>query len=270
MFNFFKKTVKTIKNVFRKSEDEVKLELMEMGFPFDLAEKMVEEYKEGKSIEEIIKENVADESKKINELLNPKEKPYVILVIGNNGSGKTTFIYKLAWFLKSKGKKVLISASDTFRAAAIEQLENLAKKINVPIVKGEYGKDPVAVAFDALKKAKEEDFDYLIIDTAGRLHSRSDLLMQLEKMKRKIKPNLTLLVIDATIGQDIVDLIEEYKDLFDEIVVNKVDIENKSSAFFVAKYFDKPIVFLGIGQDKEDLVIYRKEELIKELFENKD
>ncbi len=267
MLGFIKKAFSSVKSFFSKDPEELKLELLDIGVPYELAEKIVEEYKKSNKID-FLRNYLADESKKLDELLNPKEKPYIILVIGSNGSGKTTFIYKLAWLLKSKGKKVLISASDTFRAAAIEQLENLANKIDVPVVKGEYGKDPVAVAFDALKKAKSEGFDYLIIDTAGRMHSRSDLLLQLDKMKRKIKPNLSLLVVDATVGQDIVELIEDFKDYFDEVVVNKLDIEPKPGVFFTAKYFNKPIMFLGTGQNKEDLVVYKKEEILKELTAN--
>jgi fused signal recognition particle receptor len=263
MLKFFKKIKESFENLVKKDPEELKLELVSYGVPFEIAEKIVEDYKENRDLKKIIEDNIAEESKKINELLNPSKKPYVILVLGVNGSGKTTFIYKLSWFLKNKGKKVLVSASDTFRAAAIEQLEELLKKIDVPVIKGKYGQDPTSVAFDAMKKAKEENFDYVLIDTAGRLHSRSDLLLQIEKMKRKLNPDLTLLVVDSTVGQDLEEQFEEFKEFFDEVVANKIDIDDKSSVFFVAKYYNKPIIFLGTGQNKEDLKIYKKEEILK-------
>jgi len=266
MLKLFKKIKESMENLIKKSPEELKLELISYGVPFEIAEKIVEDYQNDRDLKKIIEKYTAEESKKLEELLNPNKKPYVILVLGVNGSGKTTFIYKLSWLLKNKGKKVLVSASDTFRAAAIEQLEELLNKIEVPLVKGKYQQDPTSVAFEALKKAKEGNFDYLLIDTAGRLHSKSDLLLQIEKMKRKIKPDLSLLVVDATTGQDLEEQFEEFKDYFDEIVANKVDIDDKSNVFFVAKYFNKPIIFLGIGQAKEDLIVYKKEEILNKFL----
>ncbi|HIQ51429.1 MAG TPA: DUF2075 domain-containing protein [Nautiliaceae bacterium] len=263
MLRFFKKIKESFENLIGKSPEELKLELVSYGVPFELADKIVEDYKKNRDLKKIIKDNIAEESKRLKELLNPKSKPYIILVLGINGSGKTTFVYKLAWLLKKEGKKVLVSASDTFRAAAIEQLEELLKKIDVSLVKGNYRQDPTSVAFEALQEAKEKNFDYLIIDTAGRLHSKRDLLLQIEKMKRKIRPNLSVLVVDSTTGQDLGEQFEEFKDYFDEVVATKVDIDDKSSVFFVSKYFDKPIIFLGTGQGKEDLIIYKKEEILK-------
>jgi fused signal recognition particle receptor len=266
MFGFLKKTVKSIKEkLVGKDEEELKLELIELGFSFDLAERLVNELKEKNlKINELLKEYIADESKKIEELLNPNKKPYVIVVLGLNGSGKTTFIHKLAFLLNKKGKKVLVVASDTFRAAAIEQLEELVNRVNIPLFKGNYGQDPAAVAFDGVEKAKKEGFDYVIIDTAGRMHSNKRLLEELKKIIRVAKADLNLLVVDATIGQDLEEQLKAFSGLFDEIVVNKVDIDEKGSIFFIAKQFDKPIIFLGMGQNKEDLKIYEKEEILKE------
>ncbi len=266
MFGFLKKTIKSIKDkLVGKNEEELKLELIELGFSFDLAERVVKELKEKNlEIKDLFKKYIAEESKKIEELYNPNKKPFVVVVLGLNGSGKTTFIYKLSYLLNKKGKRVLIVASDTFRAAAIEQLEELAKKINVPIFKGEYGKDPAAVAFDGVEKGKKEGFDYVIIDTAGRMHSNKRLLEELRKIIRVSKSDLNLLVVDATVGQDLEEQLEAFNDLFDEIVVNKVDIDEKGSIFFIAKQFNKPIIFLGIGQDKDDLEIYKKEKVLEE------
>ncbi len=128
--------------------------------------------------------------------------PHVILIVGVNGNGKTTTIAKLAHYYKSQGKSVLVAASDTFRAAATEQLDLWAQRIGVEIVKGKLGADPAAVAFDAVAAAKSRGIDIVLIDTAGRLHTKNDLMHELEKIKRVSKPHETLLVLDATIGQN--------------------------------------------------------------------
>ncbi len=266
MFGTIKKTLKNLKEkVVGKSDEEIMLELVECGLPLDLAEEVVKKRREEKkNLKDILKQYVAEESNKIEELEKSNKKPYVIVVIGLNGSGKTTFIYKLSNFLKNKGKKVLVVASDTFRAAAIEQLEELVKKIGVDLYKEEYGKDSTAVAFEGVKKGEKEGYDYVIIDTAGRIHSNKRLLEEIKKMIRKIKPNLSLLTVDATIGQDLEEQLLSFEELYDEIVVNKVDIDEKGSIFFIAKQFNKPILFLGMGQDKDDLKIYKKEEILDE------
>lgn len=201
--------------------------------------------------------------------------PVVILVVGVNGTGKTTTIGKLACQLGSEGKKVLLCAGDTFRAAAVEQLEIWGQRTSAEVIKQRPGADPSAVLFDSLTTAKARDFDYVIVDTAGRLHTKTNLMTELEKMRRVAPrvipgaPHEVLLVMDATTGQN---GLQQAK-LFTEkvgvtgIVLTKLDGTAKGGVVLaIARELRLPIRYVGIGEQKEDLVPFDPEQFIESLF----
>ena len=190
------------------------------------------------------------------------ESPHVILVVGVNGSGKTTSLAKLASHFRKMGKTVLIAAGDTFRAAAVEQLEMWAKKLDVPLIKSQPGSDPSAVAFDALSAAKARNIDIVLIDTAGRLQTKTDLMQELGKVGRVIKkqipqaPHETLLVLDATIGQNAIDQTRIFHQFtpITGIVLTKLDGSSKGGiAVAIQKEMKIPILWIGTGEEDKDL-----------------
>lgn len=203
------------------------------------------------------------------------QKPYTILVIGVNGVGKTTTIAKLANYFITKGKKVVLGACDTFRAAATEQLDIWAKRAGVDIVKQAEGADPAAVAYDSLKSAIAKNADVLIIDTAGRLHTKSNLMEELKKIKRVLKkegdiyPQETLLVLDATVGQNAISQVRTFKDSIDitGIIMTKLDGTAKGGILInIVKEFGIPIMFVGVGEKLDDLEPFDAEAYAKGLF----
>lgn len=199
----------------------------------------------------------------------------VILVVGVNGVGKTTTIGKLAAKYKIMGKKVLLGAGDTFRAAAVEQLEEWAKRANVDILKGKEGADPASVVFDTLTKAQSEKYNIAIIDTAGRLHNKQNLMRELEKIngiiKKKIKNNFyeSILVIDGTTGQNGLNQAKEFNEVTDltGFIVTKLDGTAKGGIVFsVSEELKKPIKFIGLGEKINDLVEFEAKEFIEAIF----
>lgn len=197
--------------------------------------------------------------------------PTVILVAGVNGSGKTTSIAKLAFWLESKGKRVLLCASDTFRAAAVEQLTLWSERIGCDIVKQGTGADPAAVAFDATEAAVARRVDYLIVDTAGRLHTQKNLMRELEKIVRVIRkripeaPHETLLVLDATTGQNAIRQAREFSEVapVTGLVLAKLDGTAKGGAVFgIRQSLDIPVKFIGVGEQLEDLAQFDPEEFV--------
>ncbi len=208
--------------------------------------------------------------------LYPSGSPHVILIEGVNGNGKTTSVAKLAWFYKKQGKQVLIAAADTFRAAAIEQLDLWASRAGVEIVKGAPKSDPAAVAFDAIKAAQSRQCDVVIIDTAGRLHTKTDLMRELEKIHRITgkalpgAPHETLLVLDATIGQNGVDqakLFHQFTPLTG-LILTKLDGTAKGgTAIAIQKALNIPIRYIGIGEGMEDLKLFDAPSFVKSIFE---
>ena len=202
-------------------------------------------------------------------------KPYVLMVVGVNGVGKTTTIGKLASRIKAEGNDVLICAADTFRAAASEQLEIWAKRSDVPLIQQKQGTDPAAVLFDALQSAKARNSDVLIVDTAGRLHNKSNLMAELEKMKRIAgrevpeAPHETLLVIDAVTGQNGLEQARQFLKVADVtgIVLTKLDGTAKGGiAVAIAKELNLPIRYVGIGEGVEDLMVFDAENYVNGLF----
>lgn len=203
------------------------------------------------------------------------EKPFVILAVGVNGVGKTTTIGKLAGRFISEGKSVLLAAADTFRAAAIEQLEIWAKRTGAQIVKHQGGADPAAVAFDAIEAAKARNIDVVIVDTAGRLHTKSPLMEELKKIKRVIDkalpgaPHETLLVVDATTGQNALRQAEIFNSATSVtgIALTKLDGTAKGGIVFaISRELGIPIRIIGIGEKIEDLRDFDTEEFVKALF----
>lgn len=202
-------------------------------------------------------------------------KPYVLMVVGVNGVGKTTTIGKLAQRIKNEGNDVLICAADTFRAAASDQLEIWATRAGVQIVQQKQGTDPAAVLFDALAAAKARSSDVLIVDTAGRLHNKANLMAELEKMKRissrevEGAPHETLLVIDAVTGQNGLEQARQFMKTADVtgIVLTKLDGTAKGGiAVAIAKELNLPIRYVGIGEQVDDLMVFDPESYVNGLF----
>ena len=205
----------------------------------------------------------------------PEGNPFVILTVGVNGVGKTTTIGKLAHRFKSDGKKVMLCASDTFRAAAVEQLEIWASRADVPLIKQKAGADPSAVLFDALRSAKVRKIDYVIVDTAGRLHTKHNLMAELEKMKRIAKrevpgaPHEVVLVLDATTGQNGLTQAREFTKSagVTGLVLTKLDGTAKGGVVTaIAKELKIPIRFVGVGEKIDDFIEFSADDFVESLF----
>ncbi len=195
-------------------------------------------------------------------VLKPAHRPHVVLVVGVNGSGKTTTIGKLAHFYRGQGKGVVLAAGDTFRAAAVEQLKIWGERIGVPVISGASGADAAGLAFEALNRAKDEGADLLLIDTAGRLHNKTDLMAELGKIIRVLKklepsaPHECLLVLDATIGQNAITQVETFRALVqvNGLVVTKLDGTARGGVLVaLAERFKLPVRAIGVGEGAEDL-----------------
>ena len=229
--------------------------------------------------EEEVKEALRDEIKKIfdevDNSLNLNTKPSVILVVGVNGVGKTTSIGKIANKLKNDGKKVVIAAADTFRAAAVEQLEVWAKRSGSELVKKEEGHDPASVVYEAIKRTKEMDADVLIVDTAGRLHNKKYLMDELHKIKKVINKEMgdlsqeVLLVLDATTGQNAINQVKAFKQETDVtgLVLTKLDGSSKGGVVVGIVEENKiPVKFIGVGEQIDDMEIFNSEDFAKAII----
>ncbi len=239
--------------------------------------------------ERVKKENIKDEQgvrealrKEIQEIFDATDntlkletKPAVILVVGVNGVGKTTSIGKIANRLKRDGKKVVVAAADTFRAAAVEQLEIWANRVGCDIVKREKGVDPASVVYDAIKITKEKNADVLICDTAGRLHNKKYLMDELIKIKKVIDKELpdsseeVLMVLDATTGQNAISQVQAFKETVDitGIVLTKLDGTAKGGAVIGIVNENKvPVKFIGVGEQVDDMEIFNSEDFVKALI----
>lgn len=207
--------------------------------------------------------------------LPENKKPYVLLVVGVNGVGKTTTIGKLAYNYKNAGKEVLLGAADTFRAAAVDQLTIWSERVDVPIVKQPMGSDPAAVAYDAVKSGVAKKSDIVIIDTVGRLHNKIHLMDELSKIKRVIQkvipdaPHEVLLVLDGSTGQNAVEQAKQFTAATDvtSIAITKLDGTAKGGVVLaIANQFKIPVKYIGVGEKMTDLLIFDKHEFVDSLF----
>lgn len=232
-------------------------------------------------LNEILREEIASllsetESGEETEFVIPKDKkPYVIMVVGVNGAGKTTTIGKLAYQLKKAGYSVVLGAADTFRAAAIDQLQVWADRVGVPIVKQQMGSDPASVAFDTLQSGVTQNADVVIIDTAGRLHNKVNLMNELSKVKRVMQkvvpdaPHEVLLVLDGSTGQNAFEQAKQFTATTEvtSLAVTKLDGTAKGGVVIgISDQFQIPVKYIGVGEGIEDLQVFNKYEFVDSFF----
>lgn len=234
-----------------------------------------ENIKESEEVKNALRDEISNIFADINPKLELEKKPAIILMVGVNGAGKTTSIGKIANKLRKEGKKVIIAAGDTFRAAAVEQLEEWAKRAECKLVKGPEGIDPASVIFDGIKVAKEENADVLICDTAGRLQNKKYLMDELEKIKRVIDRELpesskeTLLVLDASTGQNAISQVKSFKEAtgITGLIVTKLDGTAKGGVVIGIVEENKiPIKFVGIGEKIDDMEEFSSEDFINAII----
>ena len=286
--NSFNEKMNNVFSNFRKVDEELLEELEEVIIMSDVGVetslKIIDNLRtrikrEKIEDEEGVKKALREEIKKIfddvQENNEEKSKPSVILVVGVNGVGKTTSIGKIANRLRQDGKKVVIAAADTFRAAAVEQLEIWADRANCDIVKRKEGSDPASVVYDAIKVAKEKNADILICDTAGRLHNKKYLMDELEKIKKVIDKELpdsskeVLMVLDATTGQNAISQVKAFKETVDinGIILTKLDGTAKGGAIIgIVSENNIPVKFIGVGEQIDDMEKFNSEDFVKALI----
>ncbi len=285
MFGFIKKsldkTVNAIKTVAPKkktffTKDELEDILLEADVEYDLVEIIIEQTYQDKITREILRSKLlatlAYTSYKEAEFTSP----FVELIIGVNGAGKTTTIAKLAQKYKDEGKTVILGAGDTFRAAAIEQLTLWSKKLDIPIVSSKQGHDSSAVAYDTINSAKSKGFDHVIIDTAGRLHTQKNLANELIKINKicnkahQNAPHRTLLILDGTQGNSAIAQAKAFHEMIgiDGIIITKLDGTAKGGSLFSIAYaLELPILYIGTGEQVQDLVKFDKYNFVDSLLD---
>lgn len=229
-------------------------------------------------LRQILKSEILEllsESTISNDISRQPNTPYVIMVVGVNGVGKTTTIGKLAHYYKQQGKKVVLGAADTFRAAAVDQLVIWAERVGVEIVKQDMGSDPAAVAFDTLQSAVKKNADVVIIDTAGRLHNKVNLMNELTKIKNVMKkvfsdaPHDVMLVLDASTGQNAIEQAKQFTlaTEVNSLALTKLDGTAKGGvAIGISDQFKIPIKYIGVGEGMDDLQVFNKEEFVDSFF----
>jgi fused signal recognition particle receptor len=285
--------IKHTLNTKSKIDDDLIDEIEEILFTSDLGSNATtkiidnlrdrikkEKYEHTDEVFRVLKEELSTllETDDFDNVINPviKEKPYVLVVVGVNGAGKTTTIGKLSNIYRERGLKVLVIAADTFRAAAVEQLERWATRANVDIISQKQGADPAAVVYDGLTSALHREYDIVLIDTAGRLHTKSNLMEELNKIQRVIKKLIprgqdeTILVLDGTVGQNGIVQAKVFREFIDVsgIVITKLDGTAKGGAIVGIKdELGIPIHMIGVGEKIEDLQRFVPTEFVNALFE---
>ena len=273
---------------FRKVDEELLEELEEALIMSDmgvetstqiiknLREKIKKEkIEDGEQVKEALREEIEKILEKCDNSLKLETKPSVILVVGVNGVGKTTSIGKMSARLARDGKKVIVAAADTFRAAAVEQLEIWAQRAGAEVVKRAEGADPASVVFEAIRRTKESNADVLIIDTAGRLHNKKYLMDELNKIQKVVNKEMAeaskevLLVIDATTGQNAISQVKAFKEQADitGIVLTKLDGTAKGGAVVgIVQENDIPVKFIGVGEQIDDMEIFNSKDFVKAII----
>ena len=274
---------KITENEFNDIFDDLELLLLDNNVALDAVDDIKNNLEKKLVGREIKKEELENEIKNelkaaIEDILiepdNPLEfikiadKPFKILFFGINGTGKTTSIAKITSFLKNAGFSVVLAAGDTFRAASIEQIGEHADKLNVPLIKQDYGADPAAVGYDAIQYAKKNKIDVVLIDTAGRMHTKSNLMAEMEKIIRVTEPDLKVFVAESIAGNDAVDQAKAFHEAvdIDGIILSKADIDEKGGTIIsVSHATGKPIFYLGTGQNYEDVELFNKQKFVDSL-----
>ena len=285
----FSKISKKIKTSTIKKEhidkifEELEIILLENSVALEVVDKIKEnlskdlegiEVKKGeieKTITKNLKKSISDvllDSPNLIKEIKEKDGTYTIIFFGINGSGKTTSISKLANKLQKEGIDCVFAAADTFRAASIEQLEKHGENLKIPVIKHQYGADPAAVAFDAKKYAEKNKIKCVLVDTAGRMYTKENLLKQMEKITRVCKPDKKFFVGESITGNDMVEQAKAFDETIgiDGSILTKADVDEKGGAILSVSYLtQKPIYFLGIGQKYEDLQEFKKKNILKNL-----
>ncbi len=286
--NSFEEKMNNVFSTFRKVDEDLLEELEEVLIMSDVgvetSTKIIsnlrdrikkEKIEDAEDVKQALREEIKEIFDSVDNSLHLDTKPSVILVVGVNGVGKTTSIGKMANRLKQDGKKVVVAAADTFRAAAVEQLEIWANRAGCDIVKREEGVDPASVVFDAIKVAKEKDADVLICDTAGRLHNKKYLMDELIKIKKVIDKELpdaskeVLMVLDATTGQNAISQVKAFKETVDitGLILTKLDGTAKGGVVIgIVNENKMPVKFIGIGEKIDDMEIFSSDDFVKALI----
>jgi len=291
--SFFKKItsrlskVKITEKEFDVYSDELKMLLLENNVAYEVAEKIIQKLREKVVNQEFLKKEVEEQIRYslrdiIEDILietfdipgriklkNESEKePFVILFCGINGSGKTTSVAKVAEYLKRKKISVVLAAADTFRAASIEQLKKHGERLGINVIAHNYGSDPASVGFDAIKYAKKNFIECVLIDTAGRMHTAKNLLREMEKIVRVCKPDVKIFVGESITGNDAVEQAKAFNEAIgiDGVILTKADIDEKGgTALSIGFITKKPILFLGTGQEYENMEPFDKRKFVEKL-----
>ena len=286
--NSFDEKINNVFSTFRKVDEDFLEELEEalimsdigMETSIKIVDKLrktikKESLKDEEDVKNALRKEMQEILDEVDNGLHLETKPSVILVVGVNGVGKTTSIGKIANRLRKDGKKVVVAAADTFRAAAVEQLEIWSQRSGAEIVKREEGRDPASVVFDAIKRTKEIDADVLIVDTAGRLHNKQYLMDELRKIKKVIEKEMSecsqevLLVIDGTTGQNAISQVKAFKAETDVtgLILTKLDGTAKGGVVLGIVEENKiPVKFIGIGEQMDDMEIFKSEDFVKAII----
>ncbi len=275
--SLFEKFRKILKRKTDSTIDDIEEFLIENNFGIEFTERFLEELKENRTKDPVgfLRKKIEDILDSVDTSLNLDGRPVVFLFVGTNGSGKTTSIAKVAYFFKNQGKKVLLIAGDTFRAAAIEQLTKWADKLNVPIVKQQSGSDPASVVFDGLESALKKKVDVVLIDSAGRVETKKNLMNELSKLQRVIEKkigrsaNEVLLVLDAYTGQNAVEQVEVFTQAVNVTGIVLTKLDGSSSGGIIVPIIEKykiPVKFIGVGEGIGDLKLFDKEFYINQLM----